>query len=146
MKDDMLWKGAAFLGCLLLALSLAGQGAAAQARQTRLGKAASEWQATNWLNTAPLTLRDLRGKVVLVRWWTAPDCPYCAATAPALNEFDAVYRDRGLAVIGFYHHKGDAPLRAKVVEEFVRKFGFKFPVAIDPDWRTLKQWWLDSGD
>ena len=38
------------------------------------------------------TLDALAGKVVLVRWWTAPTCPYCAATAPALNEFHETFR------------------------------------------------------
>jgi len=85
-------------------------------------------------------------KVVLVRWWTAPGCPYCKATAPALNEFYREYRGRGLEVIGFYHHKSDGPLRVEEVKKYSRQFGFKFPVAIDPEWRTLKQWWLDTGD
>ena len=145
MKDFMLGKGAAFLGCLWLALPLAGQCAAASAGQALLGKPAPEWQATNWLNTAPLTLRDLRGKVVLVRWWTAPDCPYCAATAPALNEFFRAYHSQGLEVIGFYHHKSSEPLKPEAVEQYARNFGFKFPVAIDPGWRTLNEWWLDRG-
>jgi thiol-disulfide isomerase/thioredoxin len=82
---------------------------------------------------------------VLVRWWTAPDCPYCAATAPALNEFDQTYRNRGLSVVGIYHHKSSTPLRPEDVRGQAEKFGFQFPVAIDPDWRTLKQWWLDAG-
>ncbi len=146
MKEFMRGKGAAFLGCLWLALPLAGQGAPALARQALVGKPATEWQATNWLNTVPLTLRDLRGKVVLVRWWTAPDCPYCAATAPALNEFFRAYHSQGLEVIGFYHHKSSEPLKPEAVEQYARNFGFKFPVAIDPGWRTLNDWWLDRGD
>ena len=109
-----------------------------------IGTQAPEWQVTNWLNSAPLQLKNLRGKVVLVRWWTAPDCPYCKATAPALNEFYEKYHGRGLEVIGFYHHKGSEPLKVAKVEEFSRNFGFKFPVAIDPEWQTLHRWWLDS--
>src|SRR5260370_11702308 len=132
MKDLMLGNGAAFLGACWLALPLAGQAAPALARKTLVGKPATEWQATNWLNTAPLTLRDLRGKVVLVRWWTAPDCPYCAATAPALNEFYRAYQSQGLEVIGFYHHKSSEPLKPEAVERYTRNFGFNFPVATHP--------------
>jgi peroxiredoxin len=44
------------------------------------------------------------------------------------------------------HHKSDDPLRLEDVKKYARKLGFKFPVAIDPDWRTLKRWWLDTGD
>jgi len=109
-----------------------------------IGAPAPEWQVANWLNSAPLHLRDLRGKVVLIRWWTAPDCPYCQATAPALNEFYKKYHSRGLEVVGFYHHKSNEPLDVDAVKEFARSFGFQFPVAIDPDWKTLHRWWLDG--
>jgi len=109
-----------------------------------IGSQPREWQVTNWINSAPLDLKGLRGKVVLVRWWTAPDCPYCKATAPALNEFYEQYRARGLEVIGFYHHKGSEPLEVSKVEGFARNFGFKFPVAIDREWETLHAWWLDT--
>jgi len=78
-----------------------------------------------------------------VRWWTAPGCPFCAATAPALNEFHARYKDKGLVVIGFYHHKASSPLDVARVKRSAAKFGFRFPVAIDPDWQTLHRWWLD---
>lgn len=115
------------------------------ASEKLVGQPAPEWSVTNWLNSAPFELKNLRGKVVLVRWWTAPDCPYCKATAPALNEFHAKYSKGGLQVIGFYHHKSDAPLRVDDVKKFSQNFGFKFPVAIDADWKTLHRWWLDRG-
>jgi hypothetical protein len=70
--------------------------------------------------------------VVLVRWWTAPGRPYCAAPAPALNEFHARYKGKGLVVVGLYHHKADAPLDpAQVKRSAEEEFGFRFPVAID---------------
>ncbi len=119
---------------------------AAHASEKLIGTQATEWQVDHWLNSRPLTLADLKGKVVLVRWWTAPDCPYCKATAPALNEFYHEFHRAGLEVIGFYHHKSDEPLNPNAVAKFARRFGFKFPVAIDPDWRTLKKWYLDTGD
>lgn len=109
-----------------------------------IGKKPPEWQVTNWLNSAPLHLADLRGKVVLVRWWTAPDCPYCRATAPALNEFYSLYHNKGLEVLGFYHHKGKQPLDIAMVGKNAADFGFKFPIAIDWNWRTLHEWWLDN--
>jgi peroxiredoxin len=111
-----------------------------------LGKPAAEWEVTHWINSPPLRLADLRGKVVLVRWWTAPDCPVCAASAPTLNDLDRRYRDQGLVVVGFYHHKEDSPLDAVAVERYARNFGFRFPLAIDLDWKTLRRWWLDTGD
>jgi peroxiredoxin len=83
---------------------------------------------------------------VLVRWWTAPGCAFCEASAPALNDFWRRYGSRGLVVVGFYHHKSSEPLSLANVKRQSRKFGFKFPVAIDPDWKTLRRWWLDKHD
>ena len=110
--------------------------------QQLIGTKADEWTVSDWINSNPLQLSDLRGKVVLVRWWTGPGCPFCAASADALNEWHAEYQKDGLVVIGFYHHKSRSPLKTQFVEDLVRKLGFKFPVAIDRDWTTLKQWWL----
>jgi peroxiredoxin len=107
-----------------------------------IGTKASEWSVTDWINSKPLALKDLKGKVVLVRWWTGGGCPYCAATAPSLNEFHKKYSDKGLVVIGFYHHKEEEPLTVATVKGYTKSFGFAFPVAIDPGWRTLKKWWL----
>lgn len=98
----------------------------------------------HWIHSPPLSLESLRGRVVLVRWWTAPGCPFCAASAPALNELDRLYRDKGLVVIGFYHHKRPIPVDPGEVKEMAERFGFRFPVAIDPEWRTLKRWWLGA--
>lgn len=72
------------------------------------------------------------------------DCPYCTATAPALNQLHHDFASRGLVVVGMYHHKNPEPLDIHRVHGWVRDFGFTFPVAIDRDWRTLRRWWLDG--
>jgi peroxiredoxin len=114
-----------------------------------IGKPAPSWQVENWINSPPLTLESLAGKVVLVRWWTAPYCPYCKATAPALNDFHTKYKDRGLVVIGFFHHKEPTPFDVNTVKRWTDKYGFAFPVAVDPrvekSWKTLDRWWLSDG-
>ena len=92
------------------------------ATDAEIGKTVPEWEWRNWINSKPLKLSDLRGKVVLVRWWTAPACEYCANCAPALNEFHREYTKRGLQVVSAY---------------------LRFPVAIDPDWRSLERWRKD---
>ena len=97
---------------------------------------------TEWIGSPPLELSALRGKVVLVRWFMSTECPYCAASAPALNQLHADYARRGLVVIGMYHHKRPEPLTPEAVRGWARDFGFRFPVAIDRDWKTLNRWWL----
>ena len=107
------------------------------------GTKAKAWTAEHWINTALLELADLRGKVVLVRWWTGPTCPFCRASSAALNRWHEAYKDEGLVIVGFYHHKARSPLFLQDVQSLARKMGFTFPLAIDPNWTTLKRWWLD---
>lgn len=139
------WKFSASLRLGVFLLAAAPVCAApADAGRELLSTRPPEWTLTDWLNSEPLTLASLRGKVVLVRWWTAPGCPYCAASADALNGWWKKYRDRGLVVIGAYHHKADTPLTREHVAQQAKRLGFPFPIAIDPDWRTLHRWWLDK--
>jgi thiol-disulfide isomerase/thioredoxin len=111
-----------------------------------IGRRFAKWDVGEWINSKPLTLDTLRGKVVLIRWWTAPGCPFCEASIPALNEFARNYHDRGLVVLGFYHHKSPAPLTPAHVKEQIQQLNLEFPVAIDRDWSTLRRWWLDKHD
>ncbi len=118
--------------------------APAEVGRELLGTRPPEWQFGEWLQTPPLTLAGLRGKVVLVRWWTGPECPYCSASADSLNSLWKKDRDRGLVVIGMYHHKSPTPLTHEHVEAQIRRLGFEFPIGIDKDWTTLRRWWLDD--
>jgi peroxiredoxin len=113
--------------------------------KTLVGTRAREWKIHEWLNSEPLDLARLHGKVVLVRWWTGPDCPYCTTSAEALNEWAGKYQSRGLVVVGMYHHKSDLPLTREYVQAEVERLKFKFPVGIDENWKTLKKWWLTPG-
>jgi peroxiredoxin len=103
---------------------------------------APPFQVSQWFNSEPLALEDLRGKVVFVRWFMGPSCPFCSATAPTLRALHADYAAKGLAVIGMYHHKEETPLDPKQVGGWAKHYGYTFPVAIDKDWLTLDKWWL----
>jgi len=135
-----------FITLALTLLFLSGAGKPPKEGDELIGKSAQEWEVQGWMNSKPLQLKDLRGEVVLVRFWTAPGCPYCAASAPALNEFYDKYHDQGLEVVGFYHHKSPEPLKIEDVKHYAGKFGFNFPIAIDYDWKTLRNWWLDADE
>jgi peroxiredoxin len=104
-----------------------------------IGTTPPEWQAERWMSSPPLTLAKLRGQVVMVRWWTS-GCPFCSTTAPTLRQFASTYGPRGLNVIGLYHWKEDTAFDPKVYEETAKKYQFTFPVAFDPEWRTLESW------
>ena len=84
--------------------------------------------------------------MLLVRWWTGPECPFCAASAPYLIRWHEAYGPKGLVVVGIYHHKSDVPLTREHVTRLVERYGFRFPVAIDPKWQTLRRWWLNDSE
>jgi thiol-disulfide isomerase/thioredoxin len=124
--------------------------AAAPARHTDdsligvVDQPAPPWQVSQWFNSPPLTLEQLRGKVVFVRWFMGPSCPFCSGTAPTLRALHERYADKGLVVVGMYHHKEETPLDPEQVEGWIKHYGYRFPVAIDKDWATIRNWWLDG--
>jgi peroxiredoxin len=73
---------------------------------------------------------------VLIRFWLV-GCPYCRATAPALNELDRRFGSRGLVVIGIHHPKSDAARDPELVKRTANEYGFHFPIATDLDWKTV---------
>ncbi|CAN5262865.1 hypothetical protein BH23VER1_BH23VER1_05910 [soil metagenome] len=111
-----------------------------------VGEPAPAWEVGGWINSDPLSVADLKGKVVLVRFWTAPGCPYCRNSAPALADFAKRYGGQGLEVVALYHHKARTPLDEAEVAHWAAEYGFTFPVAIDRGWKTLRRWWLDRED
>jgi thiol-disulfide isomerase/thioredoxin len=111
----------------------------------RIGVPAPAFPALEWLGTAPLTLHGLRGRVVLIRFWT-DTCPFCRATAPALAQLDADYRERGVTVIGMYHPKPRGTERTPAeVAAVIEGWGWRFPVGLDTQWAALAAFWLDHG-
>jgi peroxiredoxin len=108
----------------------------------RLGLPAPKIELQHWLHSAPLEMDALRGKVLLIRWWTE-GCQFCAATAPALRELDRRYGNRGLVVIGIFHPKPPGDWSMERVRAASGNLGFTFPVALDADWTALRRWWPD---
>jgi len=119
---------------------------ACSAQAANIGEIPEDWSSLTWVHGDPQTLEQLRGRVVLIRWWTAPGCPFCKVSSVALNEWHQAYESEGLSVIGFYHHKSSAPLSNDQVSEYAEGFGFQFPIAIDDGWSTLQDWWLSGNN
>lgn len=123
---------------LAVPVAMSGQGSAL------VGTPSPDWPARQWVQGGPLQLADLRGKVVLLRFFMESGCPYCRATAPALNALQEEFGPRGLVVVGMYTPK-PRPRRTGVddVRHHVEAYGFRFPVAVDDDWAALRRLWLD---
>ncbi len=85
---------------------------------------------TDWINSKPLTMASLRGKVVLVDFWTY-SCINCVRTLPHITEWDAKYRDKGLVILGIHAPEFEFEKNADNVRAAVRQHGIQYPVALD---------------
>jgi thiol-disulfide isomerase/thioredoxin len=95
--------------------------------------------ATGWLNSEPLTPEGLRGRVVLVDFWTYT-CINWLRTAPYVKAWDAKYRDLGLTVIGVHTPEFGFERDLDNIVPRSREFGVEYPIAIDSDygvWRAF---------
>src|SRR3981189_2607529 len=90
---------------------------------------------SNWFNSAPLNIADLRGKVVLVDFWTY-GCVNCVNTLPHVTELYAKYRDRGLVVVGVHTPEFPFERSASNVQAALKRHGITYPVAQDNDSQT----------
>ena len=88
-----------------------------------------------WFNTRPLTLRSLRGRVVLVDFWTY-SCINCLRTLPHVKAWDAAYRSRGLTIIGVHTPEFAFERDAGNVEAAVKRLGIGYPVVQDNGFGT----------
>ncbi len=89
--------------------------------------------ATQWLNSPPLTPTDLRGKVVLVDFWTF-SCINCLRTLPYVRAWAEKYKDKGLVVIGVHAPEFAFEKNIDNVRRAVRELAIAYPVAIDNDY------------
>ena len=89
----------------------------------------------NWLNSPPLDLKQLRGKVVLVEFWTF-DCINCAHTVPHVKDWYAKYRDKGLVVVGVHTPEYTFERDTGNLKKAIARYGIEYPVAQDNQYAT----------
>jgi thiol-disulfide isomerase/thioredoxin len=96
---------------------------------------APELKVEGWLNISPLTLADLRGRIVLVDFWDYT-CINCLHTLPYLQEWHRRYVDAGLTIVGIHAPEFDFAHAAARVEGAVQSLGIDYPVAQDNAFKT----------
>src|SRR3989475_1848428 len=94
---------------------------------------ALEFAPGTWINSDPLTLKKLRGRVVLVEFWTF-GCYNCRNTLPSVKEWDAKYRERGLTVVGVHTPETDSEYSLDRVRKEVPALGVNYAVVTDNDY------------
>lgn len=103
--------------------------------------------AVEWLNSKPLTNEQLRGKVVLVDFWTY-SCINCIRTIPYVRGWAEKYADQGLVVIGVHAPEFAFEKKIDNVRKAVGDFQIGYPVAIDNDykiWRAFENSYWPAG-
>jgi thiol-disulfide isomerase/thioredoxin len=92
-----------------------------------------------WINSEPLTIEELRGKVVLVDFWTY-SCVNCIRTFPYLREWNAKYADDGLVIIGVHSPEFEFEKVYSNVLRATQDNGITWPVAQDNDFKTWESY------
>ncbi|MGI8899200.1 MAG: redoxin domain-containing protein [Pyrinomonadaceae bacterium] len=93
-----------------------------------------------WINSEPLTLKGLRGKVVLVEFWTF-GCYNCRNTLPFVKRWHERYSNKGLTIVGVHSPEFDSEKKIENVRRQVASLGIRFPVVTDNEhetWRAYK--------
>jgi cytochrome c biogenesis protein CcdA/thiol-disulfide isomerase/thioredoxin len=140
-------RGASSHGIGARAASAAAADASSASGLPVLGVAPEFVGNERWFNTPgdrPLTLRQLRGRVVLVDFWTY-SCINCIRTFPYLKAWDAKYRKDGLTIVGVHTPEFPFEREAGNVETAIRENGIRYPVAQDNEQATwnayANQYW-----
>ena len=90
---------------------------------------------TSYINTNQTKLSDLKGKVVLVDFWTY-SCINCIRTLPYLVDWNQKYSDKGLVIVGVHSPEFEFEKNIDNVKQAVARFGIKYPVLLDNDHGT----------
>ena len=96
-----------------------------------------------WINSEALTLNGLRGRVVLVDFWTF-GCYNCRNTLPSVKSWDERYREKGLTIIGVHTPELDSERKIENVRREVLDLGIRYPVLTDNDYATWSAYKVEA--
>lgn len=133
--------GAATLGTVLLSLPTMSTDASAASlfgNTGMEGKPAPAFTGINtWINSPPLTTEGLKGKVVLVDFWTYT-CINCLNQLPNVKAWHEKYKDQGLVVVGVHSPEYEEERSTAGLKEAIARLGIRHAVAQDNDFKTWK--------
>ena len=100
-----------------------------------IGKPAPELAAGEWINSRPLSLKELRGKVVLLEFWTF-GCSNCRNTLPYVNAWHEAYAGQNFQVIGIHTPESEKEKHFATLKNKIDQLGIKFPVVTDNEYKA----------
>src|SRR5215467_15644705 len=95
-----------------------------------------------WINGGPVTLKSLRGKVVVIDFW-AFDCEPCIQAMPHVTALHEKYAKDGLVVIGVHTARADYEKDEKKLRQAIEKMGITFPVVVDNKEKLFRAYQCD---
>jgi thiol-disulfide isomerase/thioredoxin len=104
---------------------------------------APELAAGEWINSAPLTLNELRGRVVLIEFWTF-GCINCRNTLPYVKSWHDRYQEKGLTVIGVHSPEFDEERKVENLRREVTSLGIRYAVVTDNDYQTWSAYHVEA--
>lgn len=118
---------------ILMILGLVGgMQAIAPCSHAAVGMAAPDIASATWLNGPPLRLSDLRGRVVMVEFWTF-GCYNCRNVEPYVKAWHEQFADKGLTIIGVHAPEFAYEHDVEKVKRYMAEHGIRYPVPIDND-------------
>jgi thiol-disulfide isomerase/thioredoxin len=118
----------------LTKLLLSPFGTSAEYKSSEIATA-PELASGSWINSEPLKLKDLRGRVVLIEFWTF-GCINCRNTLPFVKSWHDRYREKGLTVIGVHSPEFDEERDVDNLRRQVVSLGIRYPIVSDNDYQT----------
>ncbi len=97
----------------------------------------------DWINSEPLKLKDLRGRVVLIEFWTF-GCYNCRNTLPFIKGWHDRYHDKGLLVIGVHSPEFEEERKVENVRREVASLGIRYAVVTDNDYQTWNAYHVEA--
>jgi thiol-disulfide isomerase/thioredoxin len=104
---------------------------------------APELAAGEWINSAPLKLNELRGRVVLIEFWTF-GCINCRNTLPFVKTWHDRYQDKGLTVIAVHSPEFDEERKVENLRREVASLGIRYSVVTDNDYQTWNAYKVEA--
>ncbi|HJS67577.1 MAG TPA: redoxin domain-containing protein [Nitrospiraceae bacterium] len=126
------WPGIV-IGFLLAGLASLGSASA------MVGKPAPDITNEVWLNGAPLRMADLKGKVVMVEFWTF-GCYNCRNVEPCVKQWHQKYVDKGFVVIGVHSPEFSYERDRTKVKQYIQEHDIRFLIPIDNDFSTWNRY------
>ena len=104
-----------------------------------VGMKAPDITNETWRNSAPFRMADLRGKVVMVEFWTF-GCYNCRNVEPCMKQWHQEYSDKGLVVIGVHSPEFSYERNFAKVKHYIQEHDIRFPIPINNDCSTWNRY------